>query len=292
MYGENRLSLLPNLNLVTGIRVDHLELDSVSYRPVTATEPGAFSRNWTPVTWRAGLIYDMTEDVNVYIQYSTAASPPAGILTTATFSNLQNYNLSTGKQIEGGTKFNFWDRRGTGTLAGYYIERTNLTTRDPNNVARQIPVGAQSTVGMEANLGVRLSPQWSLQGNFAYVDAQFDKFNESVGGVLVSRKGNRPQNIAKWTANAWVTWDFYPGLQWMFSSRFVGSRFADAANTVPIESHARLDTQLSWQAHRNAMIIGRVMNLTDADYIEWGTPDPQFLIGAPRRFEVALKMNF
>lgn len=40
------------------------------------------------------------------------------------------------------------------------------------------------------------------------------------------------------------------------------------------------------------MIIGRVMNLTDADYIEWGTPDPQFLIGAPRRFEVALKMNF
>lgn len=243
VYGENRLSLLPNLNLVTGIRVDHLELDSVSYRPVTAAEPGSFSRNWTPVTWRAGLIYDLTEDVNVYVQYSTAASPPAGILTTATFSNLQNYNLSTGKQIEGGTKFNFWDKRGTATLAGYYIERTNLTTRDPNNVARQIPVGAQPTVGMEANLGMRLSPQWSLQGNFAYVDAQFDKFNESVGGVLVSRKGNRPQNIAKWTANAWVTWDFYPGLQWMFSSRFVGSRFADAANTVPIESHARLDTQ-------------------------------------------------
>lgn len=291
-YAENRLTLLPRLNFVSGIRIDNIELNSKQFRPATATEPTSFSRNWTPVTWRVGLTYDVTDNFNFYTQYSTAASPPAGILTTTNFNSIRDFNLSTGRQIEGGIKFDFWENRGNATIAGYYLQRKNLSTRDPDDPAIVVPIGAQSSRGIEANLGIRLSPQWSFQGNMAFVDARFDDFNELVNGTSVSRKGNRPENIAKWVANTWLTWNFSPSFQWMFATRYVGDRYANAANTVPIKSHVRLDTQLAWQAHRNAMIIGRVMNLTNIDYIEWATPTPMYLIGAPRRYEVAIKLDF
>ncbi len=277
---------------MSGIRIDNIELNSKQFRPATATEPTSFSRNWTPVTWRVGLTYDVTDNFNFYTQYSTAASPPAGILTTTNFNSIRDFNLSTGRQIEGGIKFDFWENRGNATIAGYYLQRKNLSTRDPDDPAIIVPIGAQSSRGIEANLGIRLSPQWSFQGNMAFVDARFDDFNELVNGTSVSRKGNRPENIAKWVANTWLTWNFSPSFQWMFATRYVGDRYANAANTVPIKSHVRLDTQLAWQAHRNAMIIGRVMNLTNIDYIEWATPTPMYLIGAPRRYEVAIKLDF
>lgn len=291
-YAENRLTLLPGLNLVSGIRVDHIELDSRKYTLPTATEPASFSRNWTPVTWRAGFVYDITDNVNFYTQYSTAASPPGSILTTSNFSSVRDFGMSTGKQIEGGMKFDFWEKRGTATIAGYYLQRKNISTRDPNNPINTIPIGAQSSRGVEVNLGVRLSPQWSFQGNMAYVDARYDDFNELVSGHIVSRKGNRPENIAKWVANTWLSWDFHPDFQWMLSTRYVGDRYANAANTIPVKSHVRLDTQIAWRAHRNAKIIGRVMNLTDTDYIEWATSTPMYLIGAPRSYEVAVKLDF
>ncbi|WP_292979708.1 TonB-dependent receptor [Nitrosomonas sp.] len=291
-YAENRLTLLPGLNLVSGIRVDHIELDSRKYTLPTATEPASFSRDWTPVTWRAGFVYDITDNVNFYTQYSTAASPPGSILTTSNFSSVRDFGMSTGKQIEGGMKFDFWEKRGTATIAGYYLQRKNISTRDPNNPINTIPIGAQSSRGVEVNLGVRLSTQWSFQGNMAYVDARYDDFNELVSGHIVSRKGNRPENIAKWVANTWLSWDFHPDFQWMLSTRYVGDRYANAANTIPVKSHVRLDTQIAWRAHRNAKIIGRVMNLTDTDYIEWATSTPMYLIGAPRSYEVAVKLDF
>lgn len=69
-YAENRLTLFPGFNLVSGIRIDSIQLDSRYFRPATATEPAAFSRNWTPVTWRAGFVYDVTDSFNFYTQYS------------------------------------------------------------------------------------------------------------------------------------------------------------------------------------------------------------------------------
>lgn len=291
-YAENRLTLFPGLNLVSGIRVDHIELDSRKFTPPTATEPASFSRSWTPVTWRTGVVYDVTDNFNFYTQYSTAASPPGSILTTANFSSIRDFSLSTGKQIEGGMKFDFWEKRGTATIAGYYLQRRNISTRDPNNPASVIPIGAQSSRGMEVNLGMRLSPQWRFQGNMAYVDARYDDFNELANGVSVSRKGNRPENIAKWVANTWLSWDFHPDFQWMFATRYVGNRFANAANTIPVKSHIRLDTQIAWRAHRNATVTGRIMNLTNTDYIEWATSTLMYLIGAPRSYEVAVKLDF
>jgi iron complex outermembrane receptor protein len=297
-YAENRLTLVPDLNLITGVRVDDIRLDAknlrTSFVPPTATNPAAFGRRWTAVTWRAALMYDITSTFNVYAQYSTAADPPSGILTTGTFAALQDFDLTTGRQAEVGTKFDFWGGKGSATLAGYYIERKNLSMTDPGDRNRQLPIGAQSSGGVEANIGVQLTDEWSVQGNMAYVDAQYDKFLQTVGTSTVSRKGNRPTNVAKWVANAWLTWDFDADWQWNFGSRYVGDRFVDTANLIEAPAYAVFDTQLSWKFNPKATVTARVKNLSDEQYVEWGNGGnaPLFFVAAPRTFMMELKVDF
>jgi iron complex outermembrane receptor protein len=299
VFAENRLSLLDGLHLVTGLRLDDIHLDSDNLRagtPIDHPEERSFTRDWRPVTWRVGLMYDITPDFNLYAQYSTAADPPAGILTTTNFRTIRDFGLTTGRQVEVGSKFDFWQDRGSATIAGFFLERQNLVTRDPLDPLVAVPIGAQSSRGVEVNAGLRVAPRWSVQGNMAWVDATFDAFNENirVGGrqVAVSRAGNRPANVAEWVANTWLTWEFHPQARWMFATRYVGERFADPANTVPVAAYARFDTQLAWQAHPAATLTLRVLNLTDETFIEWATPTPMYLLGAPRTFEVAAWLRF
>ncbi|MBS3963352.1 MAG: TonB-dependent receptor [Methylomonas sp.] len=293
-YAENRLTLMPDLNLVTGLRVDDIQLDRFNLRPPTAANPAHFDRHWTAVTWRAGLMYDITSTFNVYAQYSTAADPPAGILMTGNLATFQNFDLTTGRQAEIGSKFDFWQGKGSATVAGYYIERANLAMRDPEDANRVLPIGAQSSVGMEATVGMQLTPQWSMQGNMAYVDAQFDQFNESIAGRSVSRAGNRPTNVANWLANAWLTWDFATDWQWNFGSRYVGDRFVDTANIVKAPAFSAFDTQMAWKFHPKARVTARVMNLTDEQFVEWGSggAQPLFFIAPPRTFMMEVKLDF
>lgn len=298
---ENRLTLVKDLNLTTGLRVDDIDLESRNYRTPTAPstanplgDPARFHRHWTAVTWRAGLMYDITPSLNVYAQYSTAASPPAGILTTATLANLRNFDLSTGRQAEIGSKFDFWDKRGSGTIAAYWIERKNMTTPDPQNPQSVLPVGGQSSVGVEANLGLQITDEWAIQTNMAYVDAQYDKFDEVVSGKTVSRAGNQPTNVPKWTANAWLTWDFHPDWQWGGGVRYVGNRFVDNANTLILPEYSVYDMQMSWKPIKHTMLTARVKNLTDKVYSEWGSGGtaPLFLLREPRTFQMEVKLDF
>jgi iron complex outermembrane receptor protein len=294
-YAESKLTLLPDLNLVTGVRVDDISLDNTSFLDViepTPTDPGrpaGYSKHWQTVTWRAGLMYDITPTFNVFANYSTAASPPAGLLTTASLRQVRSFDLSTGRQAEVGSKFDFWGGRGSGTIAAYWIERNNISTNDPNNPNVTLPVGAQSSIGVEANIGLQITPEWSVQGNMAYTDAEFDEFNE--GGA--SRVGNRPANVPKWTANGWLNWAFYKDWQWSFGTRFVDDRFADNANLVVMPSYAVFDMQMSWQVHKNALLTARVKNLTDETYAEWGNggSSPLFLLREPRMFQMEVKFD-
>ena len=278
------------------MRVDDISLDNTNFRdptPPSASNPfgspASYSKHYTAVTWRAGLMYDITPSFNVYAQYSTAASPPSGLLTTANLGALRNFDLSTGRQAEVGSKFDFWGGRGSGTIAAYWIERNNISTTDANNPNLTLPVGAQSSIGVEANIGLQITPEWSIQGNMAYVDATLDEFNE--GGVSLA--GNRPTNVPKWTANGWLTWDFYKDWQWNFGARFVDDRFADNANYVIMPSYAVFDMQMSWQVHKNALLTARVKNLTDETYAEWGNggSSPLFLLREPRMFQMEVKFD-
>jgi len=292
LFLENRTKLSSALSLVSGLRHDRIDLEVTNHRTVTATDPAYFEQTYSPTTGRVGLVYDITPSANVYVQYSTAADPPAGILTTASFSQVRDFDLTTGKQIEAGSKFDFLEGRGVATVAAYSITRKNIAITDPNNPGTTIPVGQQSSRGIELAASLKVTRNLMAQGNFSYVDAEYDDFMEKVGSVVVSRAGNTPTNIPARVANLWLTYHFTPEWQAGVDARYVSSRFGNTANTVSDSAYTLYGAFASYRIQKNTSLTARVRNLTDEIYAASVTGAPMFYLGAPRTYELALQTNF
>jgi iron complex outermembrane receptor protein len=289
---ENRTLLTPALSLLTGLRHDRIDLEVSNQRAASPTNPAYFARRYTPTTGRIALAWELTPNANVYVQYSTAADPPAGILTTATFTQVRDFDLTTGKQWEIGSKFGFADGRGQGTLAFYDITRRNIAVSDPNNPGTTIPVGQQSSRGVELALGYRLTSSLQIAGNLSLVDAQYDEFNETVGGVAVSRAGNRPTNIPKRVANLWLNYSPLARLELGTDLRHVSARYANAANTLSDDGYTLLGAHASYQLDRRTRIVLRGKNLSDRIYAESFSGTNMIYLGRPRSFDLSIQTSF
>ena len=288
LYVENRTALAPNLNLVSALRHERIELDLVNRREVTATNPARFSRDYHPTTGRLGLVWDVTPGMNLYAQYATAADPPSGVLSTASFGDvLTNNELTTGRQAEVGAKLDFWQRKGTATVAAYHITRKNISTQDPDRSSVSILVGEQSAQGVELALGLQPTKRLALQGNFTYVDAEYENYRQ--GGISLA--GKTPTNTPKTVANLWLSYAFTQTLEAHVGARRVGKVYADAANTLHWPSYTFVDLGLRWQIDRTLSLEARVRNLTDRLYAANVTNAMAYL-GAPRTADVALRMAF
>lgn len=176
------------------------------------------------------------------------------MLTSASFGQVRDYDLSTGDQWELGSKFDFLDGRGSATLAAYRIVRRDFSVADPNNPNLSVPVGQQTSRGIEAAASLRITPKLLAEGNFAWVDAQYDEFTENVGGVAVSRKGKTPPNVPERVGNLWLTYDFDPAWQGGVDARYVSSVYANNANTWHAPSYTvyGLSSATGWTSARGS----------------------------------------
>lgn len=290
-FAENRLELTERLSLLTGLRYDHLHMEVTNYGEVTPTSPAFFERTWEPLTGRAGLVYELTPAANVYVQYSTAADPPAGSLASATYSQVGLYDLTTGEQWEVGSKLDFLDGRGSATVALYEIVRRDFTVKDSNNPNLTVQAGQQTSRGIELAGKLQVTPKLLAEANYAYVNAEYDEFNEAVNGVSVSRQGNTPTNVPDSVANAWLTYDIAPAWKAGVDARYVDSVFADNANTLKAPSYTLYGAFARYQLDEHTALTGRVRNLTDELYAKQAYGSLYYM-GAPRTFEVAVDTQF
>ena len=285
LFVENRLGLTDTLSLLTGLRYDAIDLDVTNHRTVTAANPRHLQRSWEPVTGRVGLTYQFVPSANVYVQYSTAAEQPS--------TTTQVFDVSTGKQWEIGSKFDYLEGRGAATLAVYRIERKDFAVTDPLDPTRSIPVGAQSSRGIELASSLRITPRLLAEGNIAWVDAQYDDFNEkTASGSVVSRQGNTPTNVPKRVGNLWLTYDFSENWQGGVDARHVAQVYADNANTQTVPAYTLFGSFLRYKVDTHTSITGRVRNLTNEVYAEFAHVSPAYYLGSPRTFEVAVQTRF
>lgn len=290
-FAENRLELTERLSLLTGLRYDHLDMEVTNYGTVTPTSPAFFERTWEPLTGRAGLVYELTPAANVYVQYSTAADLPAGSLASATYSQVGLYDLTTGEQWEVGSKLDFLDGRGSATVALYEIVRRDFTVKDSNNPNLTVQAGQQTSRGIELAGKLQVTSKLLAEANYAYVNAEYDEFNEAINGVSVSREGNTPTNVPDSVANAWLTYDIDPAWKAGVDARYVDSVFADNANTLKAPSYTLYGAFARYQVDEHTAVTGRVRNLTDELYAKQAYGSLYYM-GAPRTFEVAVDTQF
>jgi iron complex outermembrane receptor protein len=286
VFAENRTQLSERWSLVTGVRRDYVQVDRTNL-----VDGSQSDKTLTGNNWKAGLVFALTQDTSFYGQVATSTDGIGGLISLS--PSQQQYDLSTARQTEIGLKQLFWDQRGEFTLAAYRIVKKKLLTDDPGNPTLKQQVGQQSSNGLEASIDLQLPNAWQLQANAAIVKAKYDDFEELVGGVPVSRNGNRPVDVPRRTANLWLSKALTDDLKAGAGVRYVDARYADMANRNELPSYTVVDATLSWKALRNTTLGLQVNNLFDRTYAQSQYNEgQQWILGEPRSFFVTADYTF
>lgn len=286
VFAENQLSITPTFKLITALRHDQFQTDWIYLDQTGAPRE---SRRHRFNSWRAGAVYELTREASVYASYATAAEPGGSLVILN--RNQSQLDLTTAKQLELGIKQGFWGGQGEWTAAVYDIHKRNVFVPDPARPGNRLPVGRQSSQGVELSLGLRPGTRWQIDGNLAYVHARYDEF--SAGNPPVSLNGKIPRLVPQWMANLGV--QFKPSAAWTLGAwaRRVDKVYINDANTLELPAYTTLDLSTQYRISKSADIGLRVRNATDALYAEssYG-PSAQVLIANPRSYEASLRLRF
>lgn len=288
VYAEALFEPTDALKLVAGVRFDDIALERTAIAPTIAP---AYAKDYDPVTGRLGVVWSAAPGLNLYAAWTTAAEPVVQLVSQTATS--RDFGLQTGRQYEVGAKWSFLDGRADATFALFDIRKEDiLTSTVVNGVRIQQQIGAQVSQGAELALALQPAAGWTIDANAAFVDAAFEDFNENLGTGIVSRSGNRPDNVPEWAGNLFISKDWSNGLGVQAGLRHVGDRFANSANTLPLEGYTLLEAA-AYATLGPARITLRGRNLTDETYADWAVfaNTPFLKLGDPRSAELSVSFR-
>jgi iron complex outermembrane receptor protein len=218
------------------------------------------SREDSKFSGRAGLIYNFDNGLAPYVSYATSYNPVVGL-------NAANQLLlpETGEQTEVGVKFQPNGFDGHFGVALFDLKRKNALSTLPNSVpVVQTQNGEVTSRGLELEAVANLAPGFKVTGSFTTYNLFVSK---DLDPTLV---GTVPTNTPRQMASGWADYTFQDGWLRGFGFgggvRYVGSSFADTANTLPVPSRTLGDAAVhyEWQNWRLAV---NLTNITDEIYV-------------------------
>jgi iron complex outermembrane receptor protein len=292
---EDRLKITPWFALIGGIRVEDIRLsrDGINFDgSIPAGQP--FTKNWTPVSYRAAATFEPVKGLMFYGMFATAYDPAiADVFSVSPGSSL---DLTSARIYETGVKAISDDKRAEATIAAYDIVRHNVFVALTNAIATE--AGEVHSRGVELAGAVRPIENLKLWGNVAFTQSQFGDFDVQTGNTV--------PNVAPVIINTGASYRF-ESWRWPVeiggSLRHVGQRFVSQDNLTVMLPYTTADLfafvdipgrDLWWQGSDKQglekMRLGfRVRNVTNALYAQYADPglNDSVLLGAPRTFELS-----
>lgn len=192
-------------------------------------------------TYRIGANYVFESGFAPYLSYATSFVPVAGAD--------RNGNLfvpSTGKQIEGGVKY---ERGKTGdpvrifaTAAVFKITQSNIPTLDTSPGAGptdQIQLGEVEVKGFELEGVARIREQLSINGSYSYINAEVSK--SGIPAEIGLKLPTQPKHKLSLLVDYTIQTGALAGLGFGFGGRHLSSSFGDNANVYKMPSTTLFD---------------------------------------------------
>lgn len=282
LYIQNQIELLPQLQLIAGIRYDMFQVD-FQQRNGDRTH---LKTNDGLIAPRFGLIYKPIEPVSFYVSYSQAYVPRAGDQLTSlnvTTAVLKPEKFTT---LETGVK---WDIRPDLALTGavFQLDRTNVITVDPNDSSRSFLTKGQRTEGVEVSLNGQLASNWSVMGGYAYQIGEITSTQSSA-----AKKGASVAELPRHTFSVWNRYDFTPRVGAALGVIYRGDMFAATDNTVRIPDFTRVDAALFAQLTKQVRAQLNIENLFDTKYFASVQNNNNITPGSPIAIRATLIANF
>ncbi len=255
LYLQEQVKLYDHLVAVVGGREDFVWSDTPDRLAATTS-----AQHNNQFSGRAGLAYLFDIGLTPYFNYSESFLPVLGTDTSG-----QPFKPETGRQFEGGLKFQPPGWNALLTLAGFNTVRQNVLTPDldPSHPFNQVQTGEIRSRGIE--VGGTASPFRGLNLIAAYTLQDVEVTASNAGDV-----GKRPVATPKYLASFWADYTLPSGRLNGFGCgggiRYQGASYGDAANTLKSGDFTVFDAALHYQWHGLRFAIN-VQNLFDNHYI-------------------------
>ncbi|WP_249674767.1 TonB-dependent siderophore receptor [Pseudomonas abieticivorans] len=212
-------------------------------------------------TGRLGLTYLTDFGLAPYVSYAESFTP-----NTGTDGNAKAFDPSMAHQWEVGVKYQPVDAI-LMTLAAYDLTKTNVLTNEivgGVNTGFSVASGEQKSTGVEAEIKARLDQNWDVIASYTYTHAEITKSNRGD-------EGNRPANVPKHMASAWLNYTFHQnwldGLSLGGGARYTGALYGDNDNTYHIDNYTLFDLGASYPINKNVSVSVNAQNLLDTEYV-------------------------
>lgn len=262
LYAQEQLTIADDWIATVGGRFDYVQSDTDTISSGTTTE-----RDDHKFTSRLGMTYKATDEVSIYGNYSESFQPVYSNLA----SRPEGVKPQEGTQYEVGVKYQPAEMDALFTVALFDLTQENVSQSQLSGgsyVYKQI--GEINSRGAEFEGKVSLDDRTNLTLAYTYLDA------EIKDDVVMANIGNRPEMVPEHTASAWIDHTIpehgvFGDLTFGGGLRFVGARYGDSANDVPIGSHTVADAMVSYMVTDNVSVAVNATNLFDREYISSNT---------------------
>ena len=296
-YVQDAISFSDAWKALAGLRYDRYQQQSRLANAAGVTSAN-LSRTDAAFSPRAGLVWQPGAAQSYYASWSRSFQPSGENFALA--ANNADLAPETTRNTEVGAKYELWGGRANATVSLFRLERDNIKTSDPIT-NRIVPVGKQRTDGLELTFNADLHDGWKMMAGYAYLDATItdsiavDRSVNAPGTTTASSvaiKGKRATLTARNTANLWLTKELGHGFTVGGGANAVGSRYANAGNTVVLPGYVTADAMAAYRTGRYEVQLN-VNNIGDTRYIVsgHGSSPNLSLPGAPRNVALTLRYS-
>lgn len=313
IYAFDTLAITSDFELNGGIRLDnyHTEYDSATACGGTGRGalacPAGVARN-TPVTtvdtaksgnlvnWKAGALYRLTEQGNLYVNYAISQQPPGGSSFalaaggSGNSANRTDFKPQKAKSSEVGTKWQVLDKR---LLLNAALFRTEIENEvDANDDGTYSQTGKKRVEGYELSATGNITPDWEIIAGYTMQHASVRE------GASVAQDGSSA--LAYTPKHAFTLWTNYQATDALSvgaGARYVGSlrRGSDGAVGTPdhTEGYWVADAKLGYKVNNNLDLQLNVYNLFDTNYVaSINKSGYRYHPGEPRTFLLTANVHF
>ncbi|HVZ27197.1 MAG TPA: TonB-dependent siderophore receptor [Rhizomicrobium sp.] len=282
LYGVDTVTLDPRWEITLGVRWDQFASDfnSITYATVPNVPQAAPSflsppvsaqvKNVDPfVTYRAGLVYKVTENGRVYFAHGTSFDPSAESLSQLTSGRAlltQNAFLppERNQSFELGSKWQFMSGNIEASAALFRLQKDNA--RIPSSVPGvNILGGSQQVDGFELSLAGELMQDWHVQAGYSYLDS-----HTTATAAGASLPGSPLVNTPKDAVSFWTEYRILPEWSVNLGGQYVSQRLGQntAASYLTSPPYFTMDAGSEYRLGPRYAIRLNLYNLTDRNYID------------------------
>ncbi len=280
VFLQDQVDITDRLKALVGVRFEHYEQDYQNRLPGTT----GWSTEDNATTPRAGLIYQLTDSLNLYANASRSFRPNNGASRQG-----DGFDPEQGKAYELGVKWQSLDQLLSVDAAIYHIVKQSVLTVDPVDPTFQVATGEARSRGFDLNIAGNLTPEWKAIGGYAYVDAEVTEDSTVPDGT---RLANVPRN----SFSLLNMYEFQNGLTKGLGLG-MGVKYVDdrAGKTLPesfeMQDYTVVDLLSYYQVNEHLRLNLDLKNIFDEEYEEGAYLNYAYP-GAPRTVQAGFNYTF